>query len=170
MSDAETLPSAEPHAEHIENIEEVHEESRGGRRRAPKKSGIYSEMQDLRSRLDEQQASLEAIKSAFNTIAISLNGHVSGSGSGNLNGFNSADAGLMRRLFPAIPAEEERRGRRPQGDANNYHEGGGNAGITGGNNYNPRYRNGNSNYGRGGYGPRYGHRHNSNNRSSTAFE
>ena len=172
MSDADTVPSADHsheihdirEIEHMEHIEGVPEESRGGRRRAPKKGGVYSEIQDLRSRLDEQQASLEAIKSAFNAVAFSLNGRQVGNNSNNINNMNNInnvgasqgnndnnDAELMRRLFS--PMQEERLGRR----------------YDGGNN-NPRYRNNNSfgNSTRGGYGQRWNQR-NSTNRTA-AFD
>ena len=53
--------------------EDVRERRRGGGRKG---SGIYAEIQDLRAKLQEQQAVLDIIKTALNSAALSLNGGV----------------------------------------------------------------------------------------------
>jgi hypothetical protein len=52
-------------------------DTRGRRRNNSKKgSGVYAEIQDLRAMLNEQQATLDIIKSALNSAALALNGGV----------------------------------------------------------------------------------------------
>ena len=139
MSDAEPTPVPEEHL----HEDEAHQHTRDARRRNPKKGGLFAEMQDLRGKLQEQQATLEAIKNALNAAAFSLNGrHV------------SHDTELGRPLLA------EARGNNTNNNNNHYNSNHGrsegsrgyhghrpNDNYMGTNNYNPNAR--------GGYGRRY---------------
>jgi len=79
MSDAETVETSAPlpesgHAmqQDVLGSADIADSGPRGRRRAPKRGGVYSEIQDLRGRLQEHQLMLEAIRNALSLAASSL--------------------------------------------------------------------------------------------------